>query len=126
MSFYQLWDVLEGKKLFKDVDPLEGQDYDELNHLGHISALLGPPPRELLDKGARTNLFYEPDGQFKGMAIAPSHFNFENSICKIDNDEDKRLFIEFVQRMIKWRPEERSTAKELLQDPWLYAEFDEE
>lgn len=60
------------------------------------------------------------------MAIAPSHFNFENSICKIDNDEDKRLFIEFVQRMIKWRPEERSTAKELLQDPWLYAEFDEE
>jgi hypothetical protein len=33
------------------------------------------------------------------------------------------MFIEFAQRMIKWVPEERSTAKELLQDPWLYAEL---
>ncbi|KAJ5585433.1 uncharacterized protein N7459_005233 [Penicillium hispanicum] len=120
-----LWDVLEGKKLFKDVDPLEVEEYDELNHLGHISALLGPPPKELLDKGARTDLFYKPDGQFKGTEISPSNFNFENSIGNIHN-EDKRMFIEFVQRMIKWRPEDRSTAKELLQDPWLYAEFDED
>jgi len=36
------------------------------------------------------------------------------------------MFIEFIRRMIKWHPEERSTAKELLQDPWLYAEFDED
>lgn len=35
------------------------------------------------------------------------------------------MFIEFVKRMLKWRPEERSTARELLNDPWLYAEFDE-
>ena len=55
-----------------------------------------------------------------------SNFNFESSIRKIDNDEDKRLFIEFVQRTIKWHPEERSAAKKLLQDPWLYADFDEE
>ena len=102
------------------------QEYDGLSHLGHISALLGPPPEDLLDKGTRTDLFYEPDGQFEGTTIAPSDFNSESSIRNIDNDEDKRLFIEFVQRMIKWLPEERSTAKELLQDPWLYAEFDEE
>jgi serine/threonine-protein kinase SRPK3 len=36
------------------------------------------------------------------------------------------MFIEFVQRMIKWHLEERSTAKELLQDPWLYAELSED
>lgn len=35
------------------------------------------------------------------------------------------MFIEFVRRMIKWHPEERSTAKELLQDPWLYAELED-
>ena len=102
------------------------QEDDELSHLGHISALLGPPPEDLLDKGTRTDLFYESDGQFKGTTIAPSDFISESSIRNIDNDEDKRLSIEFVQRMIKWLPEERSTAKELLQDPWLYAEFDEE
>lgn len=36
------------------------------------------------------------------------------------------MFIEFVKRMIKWRPEERSTARELLQDPWLFTEFEED
>ncbi|KAJ5561485.1 hypothetical protein N7461_000246 [Penicillium sp. DV-2018c] len=120
-----LWDVLEGKKLFREVDTLQVQEYDEFNHLGHISALLGPPPKELLDKGRRTDLFYKSDGQFKSTPIAPSNFNFENSIHNIHN-EDKRMFIEFVQRMLKWHPEERSTAKELLQDPWLYAELGED
>lgn len=36
------------------------------------------------------------------------------------------MFINFVKRMLKWNPAERSTAKELLQDPWLYAEFEED
>lgn len=64
MSFHQLWDLLEGKKLFEEVDPLQVQEYDELNHLAHISALLGPPPKELLDKGTRTDRFYKPDGEY--------------------------------------------------------------
>lgn len=58
----QLWDLLEGKKLFKEVDPLQSQKYHEPSHLAHISALLGPAPKELLDKGARTELFYKSDG----------------------------------------------------------------
>lgn len=55
----------------------------------------------------------------------PATFNFENLIKNIHGD-DKTLFIRFVRRMIKWRPEERSTAKELLEDPWLYADLDDE
>ncbi|KAJ5207307.1 hypothetical protein N7491_002060 [Penicillium cf. griseofulvum] len=108
--------TLEGKTLFTEVYPQEVQEYDELNHRGHISALLGPP-KELLDKGTRTDLFYKSDGQCRGTTIAPSNSNFEDSICNMHN-EDKRMLIEFIQRMIKWNPEERSAAKELLQDPW--------
>lgn len=55
----------------------------------------------------------------------PATFKFENLIRNIHGD-DKRMFIEFVSKMIKWRPEERSTAKELLEDPWLYADFDDD
>lgn len=29
------------------------------------------------------------------------------------------MFIRFVKGMFQWRPENRKTAKELLQDPWL-------
>lgn len=37
--------------------------------------------------------------------------------------EEKAKFIGFVKRMLKWNPEERSTAKELLDDPWLHERF---
>ena len=43
----------------------------------------------------------------------------ENSINNMGG-EDKKLFIEFVRKMLQWLPENRSPAKELLADPWLY------
>ncbi|KAA8643356.1 putative protein kinase [Aspergillus tanneri] len=111
-----LWDILEGRKLFRDIDPVRVHEYDELNHFAHIIALLGPPPREILEKGRRTSQFYN-SGEFKGPKIG-AEFNFETSLSQIKGD-DKRMFISFVKRMIKWRPEERSTPRELLEDPWL-------
>jgi serine/threonine-protein kinase SRPK3 len=42
------------------------------------------------------------------------------------NGEEKRMFIRFAKKMIQWDPEERSTAKELLNDPWLYTDFSED
>ena len=33
--------------------------------------------------------------------------------------EEKALFLSFAKKMLKWKPEERSSAKELLGDPWL-------
>ena len=33
------------------------------------------------------------------------------------------MFIKFVRKMVKWNPEDRSSAGDLLKDPWLYADF---
>ena len=33
--------------------------------------------------------------------------------------EDKVRFLQFVRKMVRWKPEERSSAEELLDDPWL-------
>lgn len=33
--------------------------------------------------------------------------------------ENKALFLNFMRSMLQWRPEDRTTAKELLEDPWL-------
>ena len=32
----------------------------------------------------------------------------------------------FITRMLKWKPDEGSTAKELLSDPWLYTDFEDQ
>ena len=33
--------------------------------------------------------------------------------------EEKAVFFSFVKRMLRWKPKKRSSAKELLDDPWL-------
>ena len=64
-------------------------------------------------------------GEFEGPTVTTANFNFENATCRI-HSEEKKMFIQFVQRMLKCLPEERSTAKELHQDPWLYTGLDED
>jgi serine/threonine-protein kinase SRPK3 len=94
------------------------------NHLVQISALLGLAPKGLLQLGRRTSLFYDSgeslalkriatlywsltwfSGNIKYLELVPKEFNFENTL--------------------KWKPDERSTAKELLSDPRLYTDFED-
>lgn len=39
--------------------------------------------------------------------------------------KDPSLFLAFLRRALRWIPEERPTAKELLEDPWLTGEGNE-
>jgi len=34
--------------------------------------------------------------------------------------KDKEMFLSMMKGMLQWRPEDRKTAKQLLEDPWLY------
>ncbi|KAK2807680.1 hypothetical protein FQN51_000117 [Onygenales sp. PD_10] len=120
-----LWDFLEGRTLFEPVDPHKVAEYDDEKHLAYITALLGPAPKDLLDGGKRTSMFYSPDGTLKNKDLIPEDFTFEGTLSHIGGEE-KRRFINFVRRMVKWKPEERSTAKELLSDPWLHEDFPQE
>ncbi|KAG5795423.1 hypothetical protein H9Q69_005516 [Fusarium xylarioides] len=119
-----LWDLLEGKSLFNPTAPGKADEYDDQSHLGQISALVGPPPQSLLSSGQRTSMFYKPDGELKNPGLVPASgdFSLENTISCMSGEEKQR-FIQFINRMVKWNPEERSTARELLDDPWLYEDF---
>ncbi|KAF5624007.1 kinase-like domain protein [Fusarium sp. NRRL 25303] len=120
----ELWDLLEGRSLFNPTAPGNADEYDDQSHLGQISALIGSPPQSLLLSGQRTSMFYKPNGELKnpGLVPAPGDFSFENTISCMSGEEKVR-FIRFIKRMVKWSPEERSTARELLDDPWLYQDF---
>jgi len=34
-------------------------------------------------------------------------------------EPEKGAFLKFIRSMLTWLPEERKTARELLEDPWL-------
>ncbi|KAF5532176.1 CMGC SRPK kinase [Fusarium mexicanum] len=61
-------------------------------------------------------------GELKDPSRIPSNFNLESTFTCMAGEE-RRRFVHFVKRMMTWRPEDRSTAKELLDDPWLYKDF---
>ncbi|EHY60976.1 Serine/threonine-protein kinase SRPK [Exophiala dermatitidis] len=113
-----LWDLIEGSPLFKVDVPERVYEYDDQQHLGMITALLGDSPQSLLKQGDRTSLFYNVEGRLHNPDLIPTSFNFETTISNVSGEE-KKMFINFVQKMIRWLPSERSTANELLKDPWL-------
>ncbi|KAF5656260.1 CMGC SRPK kinase [Fusarium circinatum] len=117
-----LWDLLEKKSHFSPVSLGDGTGYDDLTHLAQITALLGHAPQDLLKKGRRSALFYQEHGELKDPSRIPSNFNLESTLTCMAGEE-RRRFVDFAKRMMTWRPEDRSTAKALLDDPWLYKDF---
>lgn len=64
-------------------------------------------------------------GSLKDPTLIPADFSFDNSVTVI-NGKEKAMFIRFIDKMIRWDPKERSTANELLQEPWLHEDFPED
>lgn len=50
--------------------------------------------------------------------IPPPTFTLASHTYKIAN-EDQEAFLKFAARLLKWMPEDRPTAKELLKDPFF-------
>jgi serine/threonine protein kinase len=97
--------------------------------------MLGSPPMDMLERGARSNEFFDGEGEtalpkyrlkltgvLLGNWIAdiciPQDLTLEKSEENLDGEE-KEEFLQFVRCMLQWRPEDRWTAKELLGHPWM-------
>ncbi|KUJ06460.1 CMGC protein kinase [Mollisia scopiformis] len=134
-----VWNMMEGKDLFQNFRTDQG-DYDTRRHLGEMIALLGPPPKELLDRerawgSVKWDGVLGRDGKpcptarqyfggpflmmvFLYEDLIPKNVTLEGTVAAFQGDE-KQLFLNFVKNMLQWVPEHRKSAKELLQDPWL-------
>ncbi|KAJ5608991.1 kinase domain protein [Penicillium herquei] len=65
----------------------------------------------MLQRGKRSHEFFTSDE-------IPTGVSLEQSEEFLDG-KNKEMFIHFMRGMLQWRPEDRKTAKELLQDQWL-------
>lgn len=116
-----LWDLFENFGLFDAIDTRPNH-YQPAQHLGLMISLMGPPPQELLERGSTTATYFDENYQFRYPRYLRENLSFENAVTRM-RGEDKRLFIDFAKKMICWLPEERWTAKQLLEHPWLTEKY---
>ncbi|KAJ5109140.1 protein kinase domain protein [Penicillium angulare] len=111
------WDLFEGKHLFYGNDS-DGKAYSTRAHLAEVIGFLGPPPLDMLQRGKRSHEFFTNDGKWKADIEVQTSASLELSE-EFLNGKNKEMFMAFMRGMFQWRPEDRKTAKELLEDPWL-------
>ncbi|KAE8330624.1 kinase-like domain-containing protein [Aspergillus sergii] len=137
-----IWDLFEGKHMFYGNDP-DGKGYSTRAHLAEMIGLLGPPPLDMLKRGIRSNEFFTEDdmyyvvlgstnrqqaayqyctGQWKQDIEIPEQ-RLETSEKFLDG-RNKEIFLAFMRGMLQCKPEDRKTARELLEDPWLNDRLD--
>ncbi|PYI02369.1 kinase-like protein [Aspergillus sclerotiicarbonarius CBS 121057] len=109
------WDIFQQGHLFyardSDKKPSDG------HHLAEMIAMMGPPPKEMMQKSDYATDFFDSEGHWKeDFEIPPI------SLEKLEGNlegESQQLFLQFLRKMLTWKPEERASARELLDDPWL-------
>lgn len=48
----------------------------------------------------------------------PQGMSLEKSETRL-RGKNKEVFLEMMRGMLQWRPEDRKTAKQMLDDPWI-------
>ncbi|KAM3440382.1 hypothetical protein NHJ13734_003321 [Beauveria thailandica] len=116
----EVWDLLEGKRLFLTKN--DGANDDE-QHLAEIVAFIGPPPVEFLQRSERCARYFDESGNWRGSIPVPTT-TLEERVTQVDG-QDKELMLGFVRHALRWLPEERPPADELVYDDWLMQRYSE-
>ena len=88
--------------------------------LARISAIVGPFPEAFLAKGRHSHKYfvdgmvYERDRDDQPFLLRPKQTSLKHR-CHTDD----KLFLSFVGSLLRINPEERPTAEQALQHPWL-------
>ncbi|KAF7877423.1 hypothetical protein EAF04_001100 [Stromatinia cepivora] len=107
-----LWDLFEGKHMFH----------------AEVIGMLGHPPLDLIKKGVRSPEFFDEEGMYftsekllgKWIAVIRimENMSLEKSELRL-RGKNKDMFLELMRGMLQWRPGDRKTARQLIDDPWL-------
>ncbi|RMY71661.1 hypothetical protein D0863_04990 [Hortaea werneckii] len=99
---------------------IEGEErWSGCYHLTQMTALMGPPPADYLARSEEQYLECDENCAWRnpGSKGMPD-ISFEALLERLEG-EDKATALDFVERIFRWKPEERSTAKQLLDHPFF-------
>ena len=124
-----------GDYLFHGIDP-EHHEYRRRAHLAEMISLLGPPAPGPLSQGELWSKFFSEDGtqllyflanhtktcatlgEFHGGIEVPPRIYLEQLVA-FENEEDKKMFLCLIRKMLQWNPQDRYTVKQLMDDEWV-------
>ncbi|ROT40445.1 protein kinase [Sodiomyces alkalinus F11] len=109
-----LWDLFEKSTLFGA--RVNGVLSDEV-HLAEMVSLLGPPPPDFISRSEACKKYFDSEGNWVAATPVPGQSLFEREVQL--QGEEKDAFVRFARRMLCWRPEERPTAVELMEDDFF-------
>ncbi|KAL2397759.1 hypothetical protein ABEF93_004421 [Exophiala dermatitidis] len=116
-----IWDLFENRHLFYALD--ENKEPSATHHVAEMVGYLGLPPLEYVQRSEVTRKVFDEQGRWKGAGgVDVPLLSLEESEEVLDG-EDKERFLKFMRSMLRWLPEERMRASELLKDPWLQGEI---
>ncbi|PIG81996.1 protein kinase domain protein [Aspergillus arachidicola] len=107
-----LWDLFYGHGPFDTPLNSRGSGSADEAHLGQIISLLGPL-HLISSAGEKKHL-----GKFKFPELIGQK-DLVSMAKEIDDDDGMPQFVDFISRMLRWRPEDRTTPDDLLSHPWL-------
>ncbi|RAH58199.1 kinase-like protein [Aspergillus piperis CBS 112811] len=118
----EIWTLFEGEHLFgNDIfNPVTGH-HDPFRHVARMVAVIGsPPPGEFVCRSETTAQCFDERGTWiaSDEAPIPGDVSLESLERRLTGTE-KEVFLGFMSDMLKWMPEERSTAGELLGHEFL-------
>ncbi|KAM5501700.1 hypothetical protein McanMca71_005162 [Microsporum canis] len=115
-----IWTIFEQGHLFENVNPMGELDHGR--RFAEMISLLGPPPPEFLKRSKESQKYWDENGNWKLSHAYPiPQQTLESREIQLNGDE-KKLFLDFIRKMLQWMPEDRANAQQLLfEDPWVTA-----
>ncbi|QDS72468.1 hypothetical protein FKW77_009814 [Venturia effusa] len=92
-------------------------------HLNEIATMIEPFPRSLLERANKKHKWFldsifSDDGTVWGYDFCDAP-RLENFFTALEEGEDKQNFLGMIRKMMRVDPNDRSSAEELLMEPWL-------
>ncbi|KAJ5594829.1 kinase-like domain-containing protein [Penicillium hispanicum] len=109
------WDLFQTGHLFYGRDARKQES--DTHHLAEMIALLGPPPKNMIKSSEYATNFFNDEAKWNGAVPIPS-ITMEQLEGNLQG-EQQQLFLEFMRKMLRWQPDERHSARDLLSDRWL-------
>ncbi|KAF5400629.1 SRSF protein kinase 3 [Paragonimus heterotremus] len=115
------FELATGDYLF---EPHSGEDYNrDEDHLAHIIELLGPIPRNIALSGKYSRDYFDKRACLRHIRRLKPWNLFSVLTEKYDWPHDEAIqFTSFLEPMLVYDPNERATAWDCLQHPWITGE----